>query len=430
MRVFVRIANVRLPWQFKDSDRLGDWIDSRPWISRSPVTVVRVADPNFIDPFVVAIEDAVLAADRRATDARTVILDPAEVATGGFEAAAARHFEIPTERPPLDLATLIGRETAARPIIWLIPPLPTDRPALIDETERFVDLVTKVVPTARLCVLFVDTPQSPLSGRCYDLTSGGPKSDTDLLGIPNNQLWQHYLHRRIAWESGGRLSRADSLARQVEFARLQPGNDAALEKEFTQEAISTFSELPREKRDPLLKTVEEFVDGKPLSDRVRPDLFWDPAHLRVTTPVPWVARAMLQLNPRRPFSEFLRGCLLCIPLAQSLLTACFLIENQVRGRIRLPNDAPPGAPFEEAWQQFVGGASFTSSLYPASGPSVPASPWAFASLGEILCQDEGSLTGNDWRQEVRLLRNHLAHGHYAGWETLQLTRQLISRLAS
>ena len=430
MRVFVSLENVRLPWQFKDSDRLGDWIDSRPWISRSPVTVVRVADSNFINPVVVAIEDAVLAADRRETDARTVLLDPAEVAAGGFQAAAASHFQIPNDRPELELATLIGGETATRPIIWMIPPLPTDRAALIAETERFVDLVTKQVPTAKLCVLFIDTPQSPLSGRCYDFTSGGPKSDTDLLVIPNNQLWQHYLHRRIAWESGGRLSRADQLAQRIEIARLKPGNDAALETVFTQEATSAFSELPRDKRDALLKTVEEFVDGKPLSDRVRPDLFWDPAHMRVTAPVPWVARALLQLHPARPFSEFLRGCLLCIPLAQSLLTAIFLIENQVRGRIRLPSDAPPGAAFEEAWQEFAGGASFTSSLYPASGPSVPTSPWAFASLGEILCQDEGSLTGDDWRQEVRLLRNHLAHGHYAGWETLQLTRQLISRLAS
>jgi hypothetical protein len=161
MRVFVSLENVRLPWQFKDSDRLGDWIDSRPWISQSPVTVVRVADSNFIDPVVVAIEDAVLAADRRATDARTVLLDPAEVAAGGFQAAAASHFQIPNDRPQLDLATLIGGETAARPIIWMIPPLPTDRAAVIAETDILGDrLIRKPRRRRADSAPFTDVPQT------------------------------------------------------------------------------------------------------------------------------------------------------------------------------------------------------------------------------------------------------------------------------
>lgn len=149
----------------------------------------------------------------------------------------------------------------------------------------------------------------------------------------------------------------------------------------------------------------------------------------MTAPVPWFARALLGEDPVRPFSEFLRGSLLCLPISQELLTDCFLIETHIRGRVRLPPTPPDEAKCHEPWRRFTAGDSLASILFPPGTPAVPTSAWAFASLGEILVHETDRVPGPDWRHQVRELRNHLAHGHYAGWEAVRLARRLASRLA-
>lgn len=429
MRLVVRLAGEPLPWRYKDSDRLGNWIDSRPWTGRPTVEVIRVADPTNVEHVLAAVQDAVTAADHGSTGVESVILDPSETASGGFRAAAAAYLNISPIKPLPDLARLITRGPSDRPTMWLVPLLTSERPQVVHETESFLDLLTKTAPGARLGVVFTDTPKAPLTGRCHDLTTGGPAAGTDLLTTPDARLWPLYLHRRLAWEAGGRQSRAERLDAAVDAAGLRVGDDAGFEAVLTRESVETYDCLDPAVRARTLSSLETCVSRTSPIDSTVAEHFWNPGHLAGTAPVPWVARALLGQEPTRPFAEFLRGSLLCLPISQELLTACFLMETHIRGRVRLPPNPPADAACHEPWRRFTTKGSLAADLYPQGSPTTPTGPWAFASLGEILIHELAQPAGNDWRHQVRELRNHLAHGHHAGWEAVRLTRRLASRLA-
>ena len=131
--------------------------------------------------------------------------------------------------------------------------------------------------------------------------------------------------------------------------------------------------------------------------------------------------------PVGPFEQFLRGALLCLPVAQELLTACLLLETQVRGRAALTEPPPADAECQKPRGKFRAGWGLTAGLYPAHCPATPAGPWAFASLGEVIARHDPRAPAGDWRHEVRQLRNHLAHGHNAGWDAVRLARRLATR---
>lgn len=430
MRIVVRLAGATLSWRFKDSDRLGSWIDSRPWLGRSTVSVIRVADQEAADCLFAAVSDAVTAADRGATGVSCSLLDSSEAAAGGFKAAVAIYFGLSPTRTDLDLAAIIGREAASRPTIWLVPQLRCERSRIIDETDQFLDLVSKIVPTSRLNVIYTDTPHFPLTGRCFDLVVGSPVSGGDLLTISEAILWPHYVHRRIAWEAGGNLSHAQRIAAAVESASIGEGDDETLETVMNREAARGYSQLSSNEQAQILEGVRACVvidNQKQITIR---DKFWHPEQLPGATTIPWVARALLQLNPKRQFADFLRAAMLCLPISQELLVSCFLIETHIRSRVRVPIDPPEFASCHAKWNDFLAGGSLYSQLCPSSCPAAPTGPWAFASLGEILAHEISKPSGNDWRHRVRELRNHLAHGHHVGWEAIRLARRLACRLVS
>ncbi len=306
-----------------------------------------------------------------------------------------------------------------------MPPLPADRPQAVDEATQFAVLLAKAHPSARLVVLFADTPAAPLGGICYDLSEGSPAAGSDLLSVPDSRLWVHYLHRRLAWEAGGHLPRAERLAAVA--ARVRPGDDDALEVALNALAAAAHDALGPAGRAAVAAGVAACV-GRPTTGVTPPaGAFWSPAHLAGVLPVPWVARALLLRCPVGPFEQFLRGALLCLPVAQELLTACFFLEAQVRGRADLAEPPPADAECRKHWGKFRDGWGCTAGLYPAHCPATPAGPWAFASLGEIIARVDPRAPLSDWRHEVRELRNHLAHGHNAGWEAVGLARRLATR---
>lgn len=428
MRLVVKLAGEPLAWRYKDADRLGNWIDDRPWTGPPVAEVIRLIAPAAADHTLAAVRDAVTAADRGATRVETFELDPAAAAAEGFAGAAAGFFGAASTRPLPELARALARNLIDRPVVWLVPPLPIDRPQILVETEGFLDLLAKLAPGARTVVVFTDTPRSPLTGRCFDLTTGGPVVSSDLLTAPDARVWPQYLHRRLAWESGGHLPRAEQLAAAVTAARLRLGDDEELERLLNAEAAASFGRLSHAERALAEAGVEVCVTrgGAGLAGS---ELFWPPWHLSGTAPVPWVARALVARNPSRPFADFIRGSMLCLPTAQELLSACLLIENHIRGRVRLPPAPPDTASCHTLWTRFQDGTAFGIALYPDNCPSSPTGPWAFASLGEILANEIGRPPGPDWRHDVRELRNHLAHGHHVGWEAVRLARRLLSRIA-
>ncbi len=427
----MRLAGTALPWRYKDSDRLGDWIDSRPWTGSPTVRVLRVADRTSPEHLFDAIRDAVTAADRNATGVEVTTLEATDVDTDGFGAAVAKHLDISATRQTLELAMAFGRASKMeRPTLWLIPPLTGTRPQVIDETEQFVELVKKLEPSARFTVLFTDTPIETLTGRHFDFTTGGPAIGTDIFTVLEDHLWAHYMHRRVAWEVGGNYSLAKRLSTAVEEAKISRGDDSGFEHVLGQEAQIAYSELPQSMKDALPGALTAKVGDSSRRNSVMSTMFWNPSHFGGLALVPWIARSLLALNPVRPFADSLRGSLVCLPICQELLTACFFLETHVRGQIHLPPYPPDSAKCREAWGRFTNFPGYPAILYPSGSPSVPTNPWAFASLGELLTHEIAKPFGTDWRHDLRQLRNHLAHCQYSGWEAVRLARHLASRVST
>ena len=305
-----------------------------------------------------------------------------------------------------------------------MPPLPADRPQAVGEATQFADLLAKAHPSARLVVLFADTPSAPLGGVCYDLSEGTPAAGSDLLTVPADRLWPHYLHRRLAWEAGGHLPRAERLAAVA--TRVRPGDDAGLEAALNAQALAGYEALSPAGQVAIAAGVAACVGRAAAGAALPAGAFWSPAYLAGILPVPWVSRALLLRRPAAPFEQFLRGALLCLPLAQELLTACFLLETQVRGRADLAEPPPDDSASHGHWGRFRASRGRTAALYPDHCPTAPTGPWAFASLGEIIARGDPAAPSGDWRHEVRELRNHLAHGHYVGWEAVRLARRLAT----
>jgi hypothetical protein len=59
---------------------------------------------------------------------------------------------------------------------------------------------------------------------------------------------------------------------------------------------------------------------------------------------------------------------------------------------------------------------------------VPTSPWEFASFGEYLMNEIVKDRSDKWRDDMRVVRNHLAHGHHVGWTVVKELRKLAERV--
>ena len=66
-------------------------------------------------------------------------------------------------------------------------------------------------------------------------------------------------------------------------------------------------------------------------------------------------------------------------------------------------------------------------MYPAGCPA-PDGPWPIASLGEVYNRFAGNGAARAVRNRLLDLRNHLAHGHYVGWESVRTAVELRQHL--
>jgi hypothetical protein len=426
MRLMVPLYGESIAWRFRDSERLGAWIDSQPWLSSGglpAVRIVRVSDEVAVDVTVDAIQNAVLLSDSGRTGIEPAVLDSDEVASG-FRKGVAVYHRMSLDRSNIELA----HSLADRNAVYIVPPLFPQRPDLVDEAEQLLDLVGKLHPAARLCVIFMDLAGAPVGGRYFDLTRGLPATAGDLLSAPEQHLWFQYLHRRTAWETAGEIGLAAELSRFVLESNMKAGDDDRLESLFCQWANLRLEKLGHGFRNEARVHFRQLLTGSKSADELLfRSTFWQPGHIASWSPVPWLARAFLCNSELAANRDFLRNSMLCAPIAQELLTACFLIENRIRGCAQLPPTPPEDADCCQLWGKFTSGAEFTRSLYPSRGPSLPEGPWAFASLGEIFTHEMSRPPNSRWRDDVRQLRNHLAHGHYAGWQALKLARTLIDK---
>ncbi len=418
-----------LAWRFRGQESLGAWLETAPWLDKPSIELVRVGDDAAAEAVIAAIEEeCVLTGYHRGTVA-TERVDPEVIAEHGPAPAIAKALGLDTERPLLEVANTVGNEAAVAPRLFLIPPLPTSRPQVRSELERFIDLVTKVEPLARCIAIILDTPRMPLGGRYHDLVDGLVPPPTDLLSASDTRAWTIYRHHRLAWETGGRIADSHRLEKEMMSGEMRIGSDDLLDSGLEKAATKLFAMLGPEARTHAAVGIEACVDRNDSSPTLDPRLFWSPTETPGKLPRPWVARAVLLSDPGHSHAAFLRNCLACVPIGHALLAACSVFETQIRGRIRLPSTRPPIVERVDPWNGFQTPGSLSRALFPASGPGLPTSPWEFASLGECLTHEVIKDREGSWRHEIRIVRNHLAHGHHVGWAAIHLMRKWASRVA-
>jgi hypothetical protein len=318
----------------------------------------------------------------------------------------------------------VARRLADRPRLCLVGPLEADRPRAAQDAEECVDLLGKVVAGARACVLMADTRDRPLAGVAFDLAVGAPPAELGFSTEPPELLWSRYLHIRLAWEAAGDPGRAEEMVNMI--GRLTPEDDVALERGLGRYSAAACANLPKGSHQQVVDCVGAMGGGRArrgqgreatLRELATAGLYWQPGGPSELMPAPWLARGLLLQRPDGPGVDFLRGCLVCTPLAQDLVAACLLMETRERGRFPAFEERDAGPEAKEHWDRFQHGRSMTYRLYPQGCPAAPGGPWSFASLGQVLRQ-----VGDDPRRDAlyRLLelRNHLAHGHYVGWKAI------------
>ena len=210
------------------------------------------------------------------------------------------------------------------------------------------------------------------------------------------------------------------------MGRLMPQDDVALERGLNRYAAAEFDKLCGETRRQVGNCLGAMIggrarhtqDGEPAYRELASlGLYWEPGGLNDSMPAPWLARGLLLQRPDGVGADCLRGCLVCMPLAQDLLTVCLQLEARERGSLVAPEDIAADSEATEHWGRFQHGISLTYRLYPAGCPAAPGGPWSFASFGQVL-RHSGANRRRDALYRLLELRNHLAHGHYVGWEAV------------
>jgi hypothetical protein len=306
------------------------------------------------------------------------------------------------------------------------------------EARAFSDRARKTSPDFATAFVVMVTGGDAAEVEEFDFTSGAPDDQVlRLLDDTRERLFRGYLHARVAWESAGSINRARRLERVIEAVRV--GDDDALEVGLNEFARQVYREVGDEARRKLGDFLAAITRGASVdARRIAPELgsvglLWSPFGRDRWRVVPWVGRAVLLQDPATESSLLLRSQMTCAPLAREILGRC--LELEARERAKLARQIGGSQPPREAVVRL---ASFQAqegygdaALYPRFSPARPRDAWAFAEFGAFVETAERSGASPRHVRELhalRLLRNALAHGHYAGWAALRKLIEIEGRL--
>jgi hypothetical protein len=432
----VTIAGHATSWEFRDSRALRRRLESRPWLTQGDVVTVALCGPLSAGQFVEGIEDYTLGLDRGASTPRIVETE----ADSGVEAALFAAVGRSSDRGKVTARDLFEGELSSRPLI-LVGAL-SDMDAVVaarDEAASLVDLASKISDLHQLVVILTvpDRRAVRLDG-VLNLTVGMPTGRVlDRVSDGTAALWEAYLHTRVAWECGGDLDKA--LAYGAELL-LEIGDDAALERSLNALSERLADEAGGDARIRELERakIEESRRGR--TDAALGDGFetlgltWRLADLALPRPTPWAARRLITVSPKSTIRGFLRSAITCFPLAAELLSVCLQLEGAIRDRWSATVDGAIALDGEDlrALERFRSGSS--AAIYPPGHPAPPTEPedtGAFASFGRAIRAvraRQPSLVPN-FVDELRDLRNALAHGHYVCWKHVATVARLCDYVA-
>ncbi len=409
-------------WHPRGATALSAWLRDRPWCSTGGVRGVRVADEaDATDEVADAIRRMVRVIDDGATEVRVARLAPA---TAFHDPVAALAEAVGCAPPSGDARARVrglGRLLDSPPWVFVVTPGDAPPPgafsALVDDLQR-------LTPPVALTVVGLTTAASR---EADDFVHGAPWAPMPAaLGAED---WRWYLRLRAAWEAAGRLDLVT--AWWPALSGLVPGDDAALERVLNACATERWRALAGPAREAFVRWCDRVETAQPRGgEALGPDLdalFWPPDAQPLRRPAAWAARALLVGGHVSAGHEALRRALVCAPLTREILGRCIDLEAAVRAR--LPVAGAVRADTQQSAARYLAPGTAEQAHYPDGCPGMPRSPWAFASLGEFIAAAPLDATRWGVLHDLRGLRNHLAHGHYASWQAVRSFRRLEAVLA-
>lgn len=408
-------------WHPRGAPALSGWLRDRPWCSTGGVRWVRVADEAGAEEVVDAIRRAVRVIDDGATEVRVARLAPAAALRDPVAALAEAVGCAPPSGDARARVRSLGRVLDSPPWVFVVTPGGAPPPvafsALVDDLQR-------LTPPVALTVVGLTMAASV---EADDFVHGVPWAPMPT--AQGAEDWRWYLRLRVAWEAAGRLDLAT--AWWPALSGLIPGDDAALEHALNACATGRWVALAPAARAGLARWCGRVEAAQPRGgEDLAPDLdalFWPPDGQPLRRPAAWAARALLVEGHAAAGHEALRRALVCAPLTREILGRCIELEAAVRARLPVTGAVRPDTELGAA--RYLAAGTAERAHYPDGCPGMPRSPWSFASLGEFIAAAPLDATRRGVLHDLRGLRNHLAHGHYASWQAVRSLRRLEAVLA-
>jgi hypothetical protein len=251
--------------------------------------------------------------------------------------------------------------------------------------------------------------------------------------VEDSSLWPAYLHHRAAWEAGGSLSYAMSIASELELC-------TSCDDESVEQALQAHANMclaNHSGRQLLYELVGLGARGIRLNQAqlrsLKAELFalnllWRPPSMNSMHVVPWAARALLALDTLPKTQKWaLRHYLVCSPLAGEVMSLCLQFESQIQTKLHGRQDQSKISSKTISNQDRFKSGLDNFVVYPSAFPALPTSGddvWAFASLGENLNSCPSNAVPDLYWHTLNL-RNAIAHGHYVGWHHVHMALRML-----
>lgn len=435
MLLEISLAGYSSHWTFRGSRTFSTWAEAKPWLREGGLCVIRTERAEVGDLMTPSICRAV-----QGSNGGESRLDIRRLEVGGQAGtpiqALLREFELDPAISPFEAREKIRTCLLDRSFLLIFvessPVDPNDWEAIVNLLEYY----RKSANPVRLAAVVIDCRGIVSSEPVCDFLNGRPThhvlSEVSSI-VDEGSLWPAYLHHRAAWEAGGSLSYAMSLACELELG-------ASCDDESVELALQNHANMRLSNhsgRQLLYELVDLGAGGARLEQaRIRDlqaesfalNLLWRPPSMNSLHVVPWAARALLA-EPRLPKKQVwaLRHHLVCAPLAGEIMSLCLQFESQIQTRLHGRQDRSRISDKTITNQNRFKSGSDDFVVYPRAFPALPTSEddvWAFASLGENL-KSCSSIGVPDLYWRTLGLRNAIAHGHYVGWHHVRMALKML-----
>lgn len=415
MEILFRVRSELGTWRMLGASAFSEWLTARPWTSVGGVRCLRVGDASTGEALADLIRRSVRATDDGASGVQIAHVSDPLAFDDPLGVLAEAAGCVLSRGPRREQIRALARALDHPPWVFVFDACIGLSPvrALVTLSALIEDF-RKVACPVTLIVLTRDP-----AGESDDFVHGAPWAPMPSGRVDHDWTW--YLRCRIAWESAGRIDLAAAWWPEAIGAEDDRGVEATLDARAT----THWQSVPERLRDDFSRWA---VAGRLTPDglpRFRESgLVWQPAGLSSARISPWAARALL-LAGDTAAGDTLRLMLSCVPLTRELLARCVDLERRQRERYSACGVVRPET--DAIARRYALPGSRERSHY-STPLALPRDPWSFAPFGEYLAAAPIGGHPRELLDDLRALRNHLAHGHFVGWRAVRELRRLEAAL--